>query len=208
MVILGLTGSIGMGKSTAADLFRQLGIPVHDADRVVHRLLGPGGAAVSDVGAAFPGVVRNGAVDRAVLGGRVFSCGGALRRLESILHPLVSVEERRFLSISARRGASIVVLDIPLLFETGGERRCDAAAVVWAPRFLQERRVLRRSGMTSGRFAQIVSRQMDDSEKGRRADFVVATGLGRAWTLREIRKIVTVMRGRHPRRWPPLSFMP
>ncbi|MEP1028454.1 MAG: dephospho-CoA kinase, partial [Alphaproteobacteria bacterium] len=125
MFILGLTGSIGMGKSTAAAQLRRLGLPVHDADAAVHALMAPGGAAVAAVDTAFPGVVKNGAVDRQALGGRVFDDDAALKRLEGILHPLVRRSEKAFLAACARRGVPLVVLDIPLLFETGGDARCD-----------------------------------------------------------------------------------
>ena len=194
MVILGLTGSIGMGKTTAANMLRRLGVPVHDADATVHRLMDRGGAAVPLVEAAFPGVVRDGAVDRAALGRRGFDDPEALRRLEAILHPLVRRTERRFLARSAAARVPIVVLDIPLLFETGAERRCDATIVVTAPRFVQRARVLRRPGMTAARLAAIEARQMPDAEKRRRADFIVRTGRDRRATLRALTRIVRLMR--------------
>src|SRR5689334_1251690 len=194
MIVLGLTGSIGMGKSTAAALLRRLGLPVYDADAAVHRLLGPGGAAVPQVEAAFPGTSGFAGIDRRRLGARVFGDRAALRRLEAILHPLVRGEQRRFLKAMAARRAPLVVLDIPLLFETGGEQICDAVIVVSAPHFLQRARVLARPGMTEARFAAILAKQMPDREKRRRADFVVPTGQGRALTLRRLSKIVTVLR--------------
>jgi len=204
VIVLGLTGSIGMGKTAAAEAFRRLGVPVHDADRAVHDLLGPGGAAVAAVDAAFPGVVRDGAVDRAALGRRVFGDDAALARLEALLHPLVRKSERRFLRTAARHRRPLVVLDIPLLFETGAERRCDAVVVVSAPPFVQAQRVLRRPGMTRTRLQSILDRQVSDAEKRRRADFVVPTGIGHRFTLRAIKKIVRVARswntGRRPRR--------
>ncbi len=197
MVILGLTGSIGMGKSVAAGMFAHAGALGFDADAEVHRLIGPGGRAVAAVEAAFPGLTRDapgGAeVDRAALGERVFGDTAATRRLEAILHPLVGQARSRFLRRATRRRARLVVLDIPLLFETGGERRCDAVAVVWAPRFVQARRVLGRPGMTPERLATIRAQQMPDHEKRRRADFEVPTGLGRAFTLRRVRRIVTML---------------
>lgn len=193
MKILGLTGSIGMGKSTAAAMLRRLGVPVHDADAVVHRLFEPGGAAVPPVAAAFAGVVEDGRVDRTELGRRVFGDPGAMARLEAIVHPLVRAAERRFLDIHRRRNTALVVLDIPLLFETGGERRADRVAVVSCPAFLQAQRVLRRPGMSPERLAAIRARQMPDAEKRRRADFVVPTGIGRRETLRRLRRIVTLM---------------
>jgi dephospho-CoA kinase len=197
MVILGLTGSIGMGKSVAADMFAGAGALVFDADAEVHRLIGPGGRAVAAVEAAFPGSTRDTPggpmVDRAALGKRVFGDSAATRRLEAIVHPLVGEARTGFLHDATRRRARLVVLDIPLLFETGGERRCDAVAVVWAPHFLQARRVLGRPGMTPERLAAIRAQQMSDHEKRRRADFDLPTGLGRAFTLRRVRRIVTML---------------
>lgn len=190
MMVLGLTGSIAMGKSTAAAMFRRLGVPVYDADRAVHRLLGKGGAAVSPVAGAFPGVVVEGEVDRRLLAARVFGDAAALRELEGILHPLVARERRRFLRAARRHGRRLVVLDIPLLFETGGERDCDAVAVVSAPASLQYARLLRRPGMSPERIAGIMRRQMPDEEKRRRADFIIPTGLGKASSYAMIRDIV------------------
>ena len=203
MIVLGLTGSIAMGKSTAAAMFRRLGVPVHDADRVVHRLLGKGGAAVPLVAAAFPGVVVEGAIDRQLLGARVFGNAATLRELERILHPLVARERRRFLRAARLQGRRLVVLDIPLLFETGGERACDAVAVVSAPAFLQYARLLRRPGTSPERITTVMRRQMPDEEKRRRADFIIPTGLGKAATYAAIRNIVSTLlggrRGRYPR---------
>lgn len=190
MRVLGLTGSIAMGKSTAAAMFRGLGVPVYDADRAVHAVLGPGGGAVAAVDAAFPGVVRDGAVDREAMAGRVFGDSAALRRLERIVHPLVQAEKARFLKRCARRRARLAVLDIPLLFETGGEADCDAVAVVSAPAFVQIQRLRARPGMDEARIASILERQMPDAEKRRRADYVIPSGLGRAFTYRTIAGIV------------------
>jgi dephospho-CoA kinase len=192
--VIGLTGSIGMGKSTAAAMFRRLGIPVHDADAAVHRLLARGGFAVKPVVAAFPGVVRGGAVDRAALGRRVFGDPAALRRLEAILHPLVRAASVRFLARTRGRRQDLAVLDVPLLFETGGEKRCDAVVVVSAPPFVQRGRVLARPGMTEARLAQILAQQMPDREKRARADFVVETGLGKRYTLCSIAEIISILR--------------
>jgi dephospho-CoA kinase len=186
MKVLGLTGSIGMGKTTAALLLRQLGVPVHDADAAVHRLLGKGGAAVPAVAAEFPGVVRDGAVDRPALGARVFGDPEAMRRLERILHPLVRQDSARFLKAA--------VLDVPLLFEVGRDRDCDATLVVSAPPFVQRARVLARPGMTERRFGEVLARQMPDAQKRRRADFVVPTGLGRRLTLRRLRRVLKDLR--------------
>lgn len=203
MVILGLTGSIGMGKSTAANMLRRLGVPVCDSDRVVHDLLAKGGAAVAPVEGAFRGVVRDGAVDHKLLADRVFSDPAALRRLEAVLHPMVYDTQTRFLKLAAARGARLVALDVPLLFEVGSDRRCDAVIVVTAPLFLQAARVLGRRGMTLERFRGVLSRQTPDAEKRRRADFVVQTGLGRRYTLQRLAGIVKMMGALRGERWPP-----
>jgi dephospho-CoA kinase len=194
MRILGLTGSIGMGKSTAAAMLKRMGIPVHEADRAVHGLFQHGGAAVRPIADAFPGVVVDGAVDRQRLGARVFGDEGARRRLEAIVHPLVRAEARRFLRRHRLGRTPLVVLDIPLLFETGGDRLCDAVVVVTAPARLQAMRVLRRPGMTREKFEGIRAAQMPDAEKRRRADFVVYTSLGKHDTLRQLRRIVRMLR--------------
>ncbi len=199
MLVLGLTGSIGMGKTAAATMLRRMGLPVHDSDRAVHRLLAKGGRAVAEVEAAFPGVVVDGAVDRGRLAGRVFEDLVALARLEAILHPAVRRATRAFLKQQARNGRWLAVLDIPLLFETGGESLCDAVAVVSAPRFVQEARVLGRRDMTRARFDAISAKQMSDREKRRRADFVVGTGLSKSATLRQLRAMVTLLRQRPER---------
>ena len=188
MIILGLTGSVGMGKSTAAREFRRMRIPVHDADKAVHRLLGRGGKAVAAVAAAFPGVEKGGAIDRAALGRLVFSDPAALKRLEAILHPLVRQAERAFLARARRRRRKLVVLDIPLLFETGGEARCDKVVVVSAPRRVQLARVMARPGMTADRLAGVEARQMPDAEKRRRADIVIETGLDRRHSLAKLHR--------------------
>lgn len=197
MKILGLTGSIGMGKSTTATMLRRLGVPVHDADAVVHRLLARGGAAVAAIEATFPGVVEAGAVNRQELGRRVFGQPAELRRLEAILHPLVRRAETEFLRRHRRSGTRLVVLDIPLLFETGGQRRCDKVAVVTAPAFVQEQRVMRRPGMNAAKLAAIRAQQMPDGDKRRRADFVLPTGTGKLPVLRRLKRIVTMLRDTH-----------
>jgi dephospho-CoA kinase len=194
MKILGLTGGIGMGKSTAAATFRRHGLPVFDADAAVHALQGRGGRAVRPIGEAFPGTVRDGAVDREALRRAVLGNPAALRRLETIVHPLVRAEERRFLGRARRQGRRLVVLDIPLLFETGGAARCDAVVVVSAPAAVQRARVLRRGGMTAERLAAILARQTPDAEKRRRADFVIRTGLSRAHARRGIRRLLERLR--------------
>jgi len=190
MIILGLTGGVGMGKSTAAMMLRRLRVPVHDADATVHRLLARGGDAVDPVARAFPEALRDGAIDRKTLGARVFSDRAALRRLERILHPLVRRDELRFLRAQRLQRARLVVLDIPLLFETGGQRRCDAVATVSAPAFLQRSRVLARPGMNAGKLKGILAAQVSDARRRRDADFVVPSGLGRAVTFRRLRQIL------------------
>jgi dephospho-CoA kinase len=171
MFILGLTGSIGMGKSTTAGFFREAGVPVHDSDAVVHRLYD--GEAVEPVEAAFPGVTVDGRIDRARLSQRLIGKPEAIEQLESIVHPLVRAESDRFMREQAARNARVVVLDIPLLFETGGENKVDAVVVVSAPREVQRARVLSRPGMTAERLDALLARQMSDAEKRSRAHFVV-----------------------------------
>jgi dephospho-CoA kinase len=208
VIVLGLTGSIGMGKSTAAMTLRRLGIPLFDADHMVHRLLAPGGAAVEPVAAEFPDVrAADGGIDRTRLGQRVFSDPKALSRLERIIHPMVEAGEKRFLGFCRARRVPIVALDIPLLFESGSQRRCDFVLVVSAPGLIQRQRVLRRPGMTESRLAAILKNQMPDREKRQRADFVVPTGLSRNLSLRRLRAVVRSLRdGRSrivpARRWP------
>jgi dephospho-CoA kinase len=197
LIVLGLTGSIGMGKSTAASMLRRLGVPLFDADLAVHRLLAPSGAAVPAVSAAFPGVgTEAGGIDRALLGQRVFTDPTSLRRLEEILHPMVAAEEKRFLAGLRARREPLAVLDIPLLFETGAERRCDCVLVVSAPALVQRQRVMRRPGMTEIRLNAILRKQMPDHRKRQRADFVVPTGAGHGLTLRRLKSIVRLLRKR------------
>ncbi|MBS0519923.1 MAG: dephospho-CoA kinase [Proteobacteria bacterium] len=203
MMIVGLTGSIGMGKSTAARMLRQMGIPVYDADAAVHALQAPGGRALAPIEAAFPGVVKGGVLDRQALGARVFGNKDALRKLESIVHPLVAERQRAFLKRAAQHGAPLVVLDIPLLFEGRGERRVDATLVVSAPAFLQRRRVLARPGMTVEKLAGILRQQIPDRTKRRLATFVIPTGLGLAPTRRALLRAVTTLRREEGRCWPP-----
>lgn len=198
MKILGLTGGVGMGKSTASAMLRRMGVPVYDADTAVHRMMGKGGIAVAAVAAAFPGVERDGAIDRAALGRRVFGDDAAMKRLESIIHPLVRQDEARFLNAMRRRGAGLVVMDVPLLFESRRHERYDATMVVTAPAFLQRARVLARPGMTQARLAAIKARQMPDAEKRRRADFIVPSGLGRAVTWRCLRRVLRGFKAPRP----------
>ena len=178
MIVLGLTGSIGMGKSTTAGLFREAGAPVQDADQVVADLYARGGAAVGPVGAAFPGVVTDGAVDRGRLSDSVLGDPQALARLEAIVHPLVADARAAFLTEAKAAGAPAAVLDVPLLFEAGIADHVDAVVVVSAPEAVQRDRVLSRPGMTEQKFAAILARQMPDAQKRARADFVIDTGNG------------------------------
>ena len=197
MKVLGLTGSIGMGKSTAAGLLRRLGVPLHDGDASVHRLLAPGGGAVAAVAAAFPGAARDdGGIDRARLGALVFADPERLRRLEAILHPLVRAERQRFLRRMRAARKPLAVLDVPLLFETGADSLCDAVIVMTAPHFLQRQRVLQGRKIPPERLAEIERRQMPDAEKRRRADFVVPSGNGRRPVLAALRRILRKTRGR------------
>jgi dephospho-CoA kinase len=188
MIIIGLTGSIGMGKSTVAKMFTRLGVPVFDADAEVRRVQGPGGRALAAIEAAFPGSTHEGGLHREKLGAAVFGDREALRRLESILHPLVGDAQSAFLGAHRRKNA--VVLDVPLLFEKGGWRRCDMSVVVSAPLRVQRARVLARPGMTPEKFAAILKAQMPDAEKRRRADIVIQTGLSRYHTLRQLRPFI------------------
>jgi dephospho-CoA kinase len=190
MKIIGLTGGIGMGKSTATAAFRRLHVPVFDADAAVHALQAKGGRAVGPIGRAFPGTVREGRVDREALRRAVLGKPEALKRLERIVHPLVRDAERRFLAAARRRGERLAVLDVPLLLETGGERRCDQVLVVTAPAAVQRWRVLRRPGMTEERLAAILARQMPDKAKRRKADVLVQSGLSRHFAQRIVRQVV------------------
>jgi dephospho-CoA kinase len=196
MFILGLTGSLGMGKSTTAGFFAEAGVPVHDADAVVHRLYE--GEAVPAIETAFPGTTAAGKVDRVKLAARVLEDPAALRRLEAIVHPLVRAAEERFLAEAKKRGAPIVVLDIPLLFETASHQRVDAVVVVSAPGETQTQRVLARPGMTQDKLDALLARQMADSEKRRHADFVVDTSQGfdaaRAQVKEILRAVATMPR--------------
>ena len=190
MKIVGLTGGIGMGKSTAAAVFRRAHIPVFDADATVHKLQAPGGRALPAIAAAFPGTVRDNRLDRAALRAAVLGNPEALTRLERIVHPLVRAEERAFLARARRAGSRAAVLDIPLLFETDGGRRADLVVVVSAPRAIQVHRVRRRRGMNAADVAAVIARQMPDAEKRRRADVVVHTGLSRHHAQRQLRRLI------------------
>jgi dephospho-CoA kinase len=192
MILLGLTGSIGMGKSTVAAMFANRGVPVFDADAAVHRLQGPGGRIVAAIEAQFPDTTGPEGVERTALAEAVLGDPAALKRLESIVHPAVAEERRRFLE--ANRAAPLVLLDIPLLFETGGAAQVDKVAVVSAPAEVQRARVLARPGMTAVRFEAILARQMPDAEKRRRADFVIDTGVAISDTQAQVDAVIACLR--------------
>jgi dephospho-CoA kinase len=194
MIRLGLTGSIGMGKSTTAAMFREAGIPVYDADAAVADLYLKGGAAVAPLEAAFPGVTKDGAVDREALRQRVLGDDAAMARLNSVVHPLLGQDRVDFFAKAEAAKADMVVLDIPLLFETGGDASMDAVVVVTAPPEMQRARVLAREGMTPERLDAILARQMDDAEKRARAHFVVDTGRGLDAAREQVAEIIAVMR--------------
>ena len=194
MRVIGLTGSIGMGKTNAARALRQLGVPVLEADGVVHRLTAAHGRALPAINAAFPGTVTEGRLDRGKRAGMVFGNDAALKRLEGILHPLFEAEERRFIARSRAHRVALVAVDIPLLYEVGAERHMDAVIVMTAPKMIQRARVMRRRGMTQARLDAILARQMPDHAKRRRADFVVRTGTTRRDTVRKLKIIVDNLR--------------
>jgi len=196
MIVVGLTGSIGMGKSTTAAMFAESGAPIYDADAEVRRLYAKGGAAVSPIEAAFPGVTQDGAVDRARLGDRVLGDQAALERLNAIVWPLMGEARASFFRTAEDSGAQVVVLDIPLLFETGGERNVDAVVVVTAPPEVQRERVLARSGMNAAKLDAILAAQMADVEKRARAHFVVDTSAGLEKARAQVKAILEALRGR------------
>jgi dephospho-CoA kinase len=198
MIVLGLTGSIGMGKSTTAKLFAEAGVPVYDADAAVHTLYE--GEAAPAIEAAFPGTTANGKVDRNKLSARVVHDPVAMRRLEEIVHPMVGAARQKFLQAAERSGASVAVIDVPLLFETGGEKRVDAVVVVTTTAEIQRDRILARPNMTDEKLDAILARQMPDAEKRRRANFVVDTSHGLEPVRARIRDILTEAARMPPRR--------
>lgn len=191
MHIIGLTGGIGMGKSTAAKILRGMGLPVHHADQAVHKLLRKGGKGVKPVARLFPSAFKRGAIDRKMLGRLVFGQPAKLKTLEKILHPLVHEEEQRFLRKAQLRKARAAILEIPLLFETGAEERCTVVFCVTAPKTVQKARVMQRAGMTEEKFKAIVKRQMSDAKKRKLADFVIDTGTSYAKTKKQLRRILS-----------------
>ena len=194
MIILGLTGSIGMGKTTTAEMFREFGCPVFDADAAVHRLYAKGGKAVALIRAVFPDAIKNGAVDRATLGVHMRRDPLNLQVLESFIHPMVGDMRAQFFQEAIKNKADIVVLDIPLLFETGGHKHVDKIVVVTAPESVQRARVLARSGMTAELFEMILSRQMPDKEKRARADFLIFSDRGLPSARKQVQKILRDLR--------------
>ena len=201
MFLLGLTGSIGMGKSETARIFRRLGVPVFDADAAVHQLYAKGGAASPLIEAAFPGSISGDAVDRARLSQMVVNDPQAMKRLEEIVHPFVNKMEIDFLMQQAERGVPIVVLDIPLLYETHRESSLDAVAVVSAPAEIQQARVVSRRGMTAEKLEAVLARQMPDVEKRKRADFVIETGQGIDYATYQVKRVLDLVAEREPKAW-------
>ena len=193
MKILGLTGSIGMGKSTTAKMFADAGLPVYDADAEVHALYAPGGAAVGPLSERFGDILKNGGVDRAILRSKVVDDPDAMKDLEAIVHPLVGQTQMNFRQQAVESKRSFAVLDIPLLFETGGDARCDFVAVVTAPAAIQKERVLSRGEMSEDQFEAIRSKQMADAEKRERADFVISTAFGFDFTRAHVQAIIDLM---------------
>jgi dephospho-CoA kinase len=193
-LIIGLTGSIGMGKTETARMFARLGLPVYDADAAVHRLYEPGGAAVAEIARLFPDCLAEGRVDRRRLGARVTADPGEFQILEKLVHPLVARDQQRFLEEAHRQGADIVVLDIPLLLEGGGAARVDAVVVVSAPAAVQRARVLAREGMTEDKLETILAKQMPDAEKRAKAHFVIETGKGLESAFEQVKAVVARLR--------------
>ncbi len=206
MIVIGLTGSIGMGKSATAAMLKKLGVPVFEADKAVHEMLGPGGRAVRAVGKAFPPLTypqiygfKGGKrfIRRAALGKIVFASDKKRKKLESMLHPLVRAAEKEFIRKQKKRGAQIIALDIPLLFETRAGALVDYIIVVTAPRAVQRARVLARPGMDEKKFRAILKRQLPDREKRKRADYVLQTGFGRVHTMKALKKIIAEIKKNH-----------
>ena len=193
MITLGLTGSIGMGKSATAEMFRAEGVPVYDADAAVHEIYDVGGYAVEPIGKAFPGVISDGRVDRAELRKHVLNDSDQLRKLESIVHPLVAETQKKAREKALSDGAHLLVLDIPLLFETGGDKRVDFTAVVTAPFEIQRSRVLARRGMTDATFEAILAKQIPDSEKRARADFIINTRIDLDYAQDQVRALIAAL---------------
>lgn len=194
MIVLGLTGSIGMGKSTAAKMLRMMGVPVHDSDKAVHEALLSKGSAYDAVAKLFPSAAGRGGIDRKKLGGIVFSDKAALKKLEAVLHPAAQASQQKFVRAMQAKGKKIAVLEIPLLFETGAEERVDYTITVTSPPAIQKRRVLKRKNMSEEKFKSILASQIPDAAKQAQSDFVVDTGLGYARTYRQLKQIIESIR--------------
>ena len=190
MIVLGVTGSIAMGKTTVSTMLSRLNNPIHDADKTVHDLMDVNGKAYYEIAKSFPKAVEVNGIDRTKLGQEVFGNSEKLRELENILHPLVREARNNFIRRRNRYKSRLVILDIPLLYETGGDKHCHKVLVVSAPYFIQRQRVLTRQGMTQTKFHDILKRQMPDYEKRKRADFIIPTGLGKAYTYRALKRLV------------------
>lgn len=190
MIVLGVTGSIAMGKSTVSTMLSRMNNPIHDADKTVHGLMDISGKAYYEIAKRFPRAVEVSSVDRAKLGQEVFGNPEKLKQLENILHPLVRKARDNFIKQHIRHKSKLVILDIPLLYETGGDKHCHKVIVVSAPYFIQRQRALARQGMTQTKFHDILRRQLSDHEKRRRADFIVPTGLGKAYTYRTLKRLM------------------
>ncbi len=198
MKIIGLTGSIGMGKSTTAAMFREAGIPVYDADAAVHAAYAVGGVAVGPVGEAFPGTVSDGRVDREALRQQVLGNSDAMARLNSIVHPLIGKSRADAFAAATASGADMIILDVPLIYETGGDKNMDAVIVVSAPPEMQRERVLAREGMTPERLDAILAQQLPDAEKRKRADYVIDTGKGLEAARAQVTEVIRTLRAPNP----------
>ncbi len=201
MVIVGLTGSIGMGKSETAKMFRSLGVPVYDADAAVHAIYAPGGSAVAPIEAAFPGVTNANGVDRDALAKLVLNDPAALKKLEAIVHPLVGLEQQKFLEQAAAENADIIVIDVPLLYETGGQKRVDCVVLVSAPYELQRERVLMRPGMSEEKFQSILAKQVPDAEKRRQADYIIDSSQGIEPAMAQVKDLIPLLKKVPAKAW-------
>lgn len=201
MVIVGLTGSIGMGKSETAKMFRALGVPVYDADAAVHAIYAPGGSAVAPIEAAFPGVTNANGVDRDALAKLVLNDPAALKKLESIVHPLVGREQQKFLEQAVRDGAEMVVIDVPLLYETDGQKRVDCVVLVSAPYELQRERVLARPGMYEEKFQAILAKQVPDAQKRQQADYIIDSSRGLEHAMAQVEALIPQLKKVPARAW-------
>ncbi len=201
MVIIGLTGSIGMGKSETAKMFRKLGIPVYDADAAVHAIYAPGGSAVAPIEAAFPGVTGANGVDREALAKQVLNDAAALKKLESIVHPLVGLEQQKFLEQATAEKAEIVVIDVPLLYETGGQKRVDCVVLVSAPYELQRERVLARPGMSEEKFQAILAKQVPDAQKREQADYIIDSSQGLEPAMAQVEALIPLLKKVSAKAW-------